>query len=116
MTLTLVKVSILDLYINLFRVTTFVKIVYLYMAVQIMWGLAGLLQILLLCRPIAYNWNKTVPGGVCGSYPKAYLSAHIIILCLDFGTAMLPIPILWNLQMATKKKIGISIMFTIGLM
>lgn len=115
-TLTLVKISILDLYLNIFPVPSFMRVVYIYMVIQIMWGVAGFLQLLLLCRPIQYNWDKTIPGGVCGSYEKAYVSAHIIIFCLDFGTAVLPIPILWNLQMETRKKLGISIMFAIGIM
>lgn len=85
------------------------------MAVQILWGLAGFLQIILLCRPIQFNWDKTIPNGTCGSYEKAYVGAHIIILTLDFGVAVLPIPVLWSLQMASRKKVGITIMFVIGI-
>lgn len=27
---------------------------------------------LLLCRPLAFNWDKTIKGGTCGNWPLYY--------------------------------------------
>jgi len=110
-----VKVSILDTYIKIFRVPLFIKICYAYLVVQVLWLIGAFLNIILLCRPLAYLWDKTIPGGVCADLEASYFSAHIIILVLDFGLAVLPIPVLWKLRMSTRKKIGVSLMFSIGL-
>jgi hypothetical protein len=110
-----IKLSILDLYIKIFQNRTFICICYAYMASQVIWFIGGLLNTTLMCRPLAFWWDKSIPGGKCGSLLKSYYAAHIIIFIMDFGLALLPVPILWNLQMDTKKKIGIISMFSIGL-
>ena len=39
-----------------------------------------------LCRPFAYNWNKSIKGGKCGELDPAYIS----IAALDIlGDAMI---------------------------
>lgn len=39
-----------------------------------------------LCRPFAYNWNKSIPGGKCGNLNSAYIA----IAALDIiGDAMI---------------------------
>lgn len=30
-----------------------------------------------LCRPFAYNWDKTIPGGECGALRPAYISIAV---------------------------------------
>ncbi|MCJ1463900.1 hypothetical protein MMC07_002509 [Pseudocyphellaria aurata] len=72
------------------------------------------LETLLLCRPLAYNWNPTIPGGHCADRPKAWLSSGIINLLLDICIIYMPLPLLWKLQMPTTKKLGITAMFGVG--
>ena len=74
-----------------------------------------ILETFLLCRPVAYNWDKTIDGGRCADTIKAYLSAGIINLLIDVGIVIMPIPVLWKLQLPATKKFGISAMFSIGL-
>ena len=39
-----------------------------------------------LCRPFAYNWDKSIPGGECGASDPAYIT----IAALDIlGDAMI---------------------------
>lgn len=107
--------SILDSYIKIFRIPLFVKVCYAYHIIQVPWLIGAFLNIVLLCRPLAYLWDKTIQGGRCADIQASYFSAHIVILILDFGLAVLPIPVLWNLRMNTREKIGVSLMFSIGL-
>lgn len=82
---------------------------------QTLWCVAVILESLLLCQPLAINWDPTVPGH-CGNTTAAYLAAHCVNLVLDIAVAIAPIPVLWQLQMKLEKKIGISLMFALGLM
>lgn len=83
-----IKVSILDMYIKIFRVPWFIRFSYVFLGVQTAWGLANFLAIMLLCRPLAYQWDKTIPGGQCGNFEASYYGAHIIILVLDIVLVM----------------------------
>jgi hypothetical protein len=111
-----IKVSILDLYIKIFQNYIFIRVCYAYLALQVLWLIGALLNTTLMCRPLAFWWDKSIPGGKCGSLLKSYYAAHVIIFVLDFGLAVLPIPILWNLHMDRKRKFGVISMFSIGLM
>ena len=68
----------------------------------------------LMCRPLAFNWDKTIPGGHCGNEVAAYIAAHTINFIIDVSLAILPMPILWGLQMSLRKKVELSIMFSLG--
>jgi hypothetical protein len=73
------------------------------------------LEAFLLCTPVQFNWNKSIDG-TCANEQMAFLSAGIINLLIDLIVVLLPMPMLWNLQMGLPKKIGLSAMFGIGLM
>ena len=72
------------------------------------------LEALIVCRPLAYNWDKTINGGTCGNQPKIYLSTGIMNLLLDVTIIVLPMPMLWRLQLALSKKIALSLVFGMG--
>lgn len=76
--------------------------------------LYDILVAFLICRPLAFNWDQTIPGGHCGNEMAAYIAAHTINFVLDVSLAILPMPVLWGLQMSTRKKVEISIMFSLG--
>ncbi|RYC54804.1 hypothetical protein CHU98_g11411 [Xylaria longipes] len=107
--------SIVDLYIKIFLVPWFIKACYVWLAIQTAWATANFLAILLLCRPLAYQWDKSIPGGQCGNFLASHYGAHVIIFTLDFILTTLPIPVLWGLNMNTKKKIVVTLMFGLGL-
>lgn len=75
---------------------------------------AIVLAAFLVCRPLAYNWDKTIEGGRCANVNQDFLAQAIINLLLDITIVSLPLPVLWNLQMKTGKKVSIIIMFSIG--
>ncbi|KAJ2989964.1 hypothetical protein NUW58_g3198 [Xylaria curta] len=110
-----IKVSIIDLYVNIFQVPWFIKACYIWLAIQTAWATANFLAIVLLCRPLAYQWDKTIPGGECGNFLASYYGAHVIIFTLDIILTVLPIPVLWQLKMDMKKKIVVTLMFGLGL-
>lgn len=61
------------------------------------YGLTVMFTTLLICRPLAYNWDPTIKGK-CGDTHKLYLSVGIVNLLLDVTVVSLPMPLLWRLQ------------------
>lgn len=78
------------------------SVAYMPMAV-----LAGLL----ICTPVALNWDDFIHGH-CGKQRMAILFTIIINLLIDFGTVTLPMPLVWNLSVA--RRIGVPAMFSLG--
>ncbi|MCJ1264136.1 hypothetical protein MMC22_004007 [Lobaria immixta] len=112
--ITSVKISILRLYINIFRSRIFRNICFVAIAVCGLFFVFDILAAFLICRPLAFNWDITIPGGHCGNKVAVYIAAHTINFVVDVSLAILPMPILWGLQMSMRKKIELSIMFSLG--
>lgn len=74
-----------------------------------------ILETFLLCRPFNYNWNKTIDG-YCANEQLAYPTAGIINFLLDIAIIVLPLPLLWNIQLPLLKKVGIMFMLSIGIL
>lgn len=111
-----IKMSILHLYISIFGLTSprFCRIVWIVMGICIVSTIIFVIQILVLCRPLAFFWDKSV-NGKCGSLNLTYLIPGIIITIEDVAVFALPMKLLWKLKMPTKKKIGAMFIFGIGL-
>lgn len=77
---------------------------------------AVILATALICKPIAFTYNRTIPGGHCGDLISFERFTAVWNLLCDATLVVLPMPILWNLHMQTRKKIGLSIIFSTGAM
>ena len=70
------------------------------------------------CHPIKANWDVMLyldPKTRCS--PRAYdvLNIHgFLNIISDFGLLILPVPMVWKLQMTLKKKSGIAAVFATG--
>ncbi|KAI1119500.1 hypothetical protein F5Y14DRAFT_395551 [Nemania sp. NC0429] len=54
----------------------------------------------LLCWPFAHTWDKTAAEGhVCGDMTAAYIAIAIENLIVDFNLVLIPMPVLWQLQL-----------------
>jgi hypothetical protein len=109
-----VKLSILFWYISIFTVSSLRKAVYVVIAITMALLVVILLESFLLCRPFRYTWDKTITG-VCGDSTKAYLSVAIVNLIIDLSIVALPMPVLWGLKMAPKKKAVVTAILCLGL-
>ena len=110
-----VKIYLLDLYVKIFGSihTYFRAVAFLLMSLSILYGVMVLLMAFLLCRPFASNWNPAIKGH-CADRSAAYLAQGVINLALDFFIIILPLPVLWRLQMPMHKKIGLMVMLSGG--
>lgn len=69
---------------------------------------------LLLCRPLAYNWDKTIEGGTCGNWPLYYTMCGALNIIYEGMLLVLPMPFFLKLQMPLQKKVVLIGMFGIG--
>lgn len=109
----LIKLSILHLYVGVFAKPGFRMGVYVLATVIVAFWFSYVLAEFLICRPLAYNWDKTVKG-TCGNLTTQIIAVAVINAVLDFASAVLPMPVLWNLQMAFKKKIMLTGIFSLA--
>ena len=77
-------------------------------------GIGVILDTFLFCRPFARIWNALLPG-TCGSATANVLSTSIANMIVDTMIILLPMPVVWRLQMSTKKKVYLTVIFGLGL-
>ncbi|MCJ1421896.1 hypothetical protein MMC32_008263 [Xylographa parallela] len=110
---TAVKISVLHLYITIFQTRSFRYAAYFAMFLTAGYAITNCLQLLLICRPIAYNWDKTI-NGTCSSEAVPFLASACINMGIDVIIVVLPMPMLWRLQMPTQRKVALSVIFGMG--
>ena len=66
------------------------------------------------CTPRGRSWNKRIPGHCVGRTNIIYTAAFNVIS--DVIIFVLPLNKIWRLQMSLKRKIGISLIFSTGLL
>lgn len=111
-----VKLSIIDLYVKIFgRDKRFRVISYSLMGAVTVYFVLVVLLALLICHPVAFNWDVTIPDGYCDDHKAAFLSSAVLNCILDVAILALPLPMLWGLKMVTSKKIGVTIMLSVGI-
>jgi hypothetical protein len=113
--LTFVRLSILNLYTHIFKPhDRFRKGCWFVMMWAVLWFIGDQIAAFMVCRPVAFNWDQTIPGGRCGNAEAAYIAIHTANIIIDVSIAVLPAPILWSLQLKPFKKTGIICMFSLG--
>ena len=115
--LALVKTSMMVLYHKLFGTKSSMRIaIYVTGTIVWAWAMSIILESFLLCHPVAFNWNPTLPEGGCGNRNAAFVVAGVLNMVTDFMVMLLPIPYIWKLQLPVGRKIGLSVAFSIGLL
>lgn len=118
LTLGLIKTSILFLYLRLFPDPKFRRIVWATQAFNLLMVGSFILSDFLQCRPISFFWESWdgEHAGRCFNI-NAFAWAHSALnIALDFWMLYLPATQVWSLQMKTRKKVGVILMFGIGIL
>ncbi|KAF2875737.1 hypothetical protein BDV95DRAFT_603142 [Massariosphaeria phaeospora] len=110
------RVAILLTYMEIFRQKSFRRVAITTAAVVVAYWVACVFTISLLCRPIAYNWNRKIKGGTCGNTTAIELFSGAFNMVVDIWVVFLPLPLVWRLQMTKQKKWGVTVSFALGLL
>lgn len=117
------KTSILLFYLRLFGTPGtrpgFRKLLYITQAFVVIWFIGSLIPGIFRCRPIADFWNPLVVGApnvrqFCTNNNTYYLASSAFNVALDFWILVLPLSIVWTLQLSGRRKFGLSAIFLLG--
>lgn len=114
----LTKISIIFLYLRIFRGKSFIYFAYALIAANVAYFLAFEAISIFQCWPIngAWRaWDGSVKATCRNVNLQGWMSATFSII-LDVLTLILPLPSLYKLEMSMKKRIQIMMMFSVGVL
>ncbi|EQB58540.1 hypothetical protein CGLO_01210 [Colletotrichum gloeosporioides Cg-14] len=82
---------------------------------QCLWGILCIILLNMQCTPHNAIWEFYVPSK-CFALPKVMLTSASVQVATDIVMVLLPQRIIWGLQMNLQRKIGISIIFGVGIL
>lgn len=84
--------------------------------VQISAAVATIIALNLQCIPHQAIWDFTIADARCFKLYNLQVSSASIQLASDVGILLLPQRVIWTLKMSWKKRMGISVVFGLGLL
>ncbi|KAE8312082.1 hypothetical protein BDV41DRAFT_589092 [Aspergillus transmontanensis] len=108
-----IKVSILLLYRRIFSVGSFRALSYMVLGLVTSWCFAVFITILIQCRPIQFNWDKSLEG-TCIDAKQFFFGNAISNLLIDVILLALPIPMVLQLQLQLPQKLTVIGIFLLG--
>ena len=107
--------SFLFFYLKLFPSRGMAWICYIMIAFLACQCLEEIAVVIFQCSPVQKAWHPEIKGKCLELLAFFYISFGIK-LGTDFIIFILPIPVLWKTTLPQGKKIGVSIMFLLGLL
>ncbi|KAL8802925.1 MAG: hypothetical protein Q9182_003475 [Xanthomendoza sp. 2 TL-2023] len=77
------------------------------------WFVSGVFTVAFTCTPVSFYWTRTGNGHCVNEMALLYSSAGLTIFA-DILILLLPVPIVWRLQMEKAKRIGVIGIFLLG--
>jgi len=111
-----IKISILILYLRLFKVKRLFRYLdFTLMALAIGYCTSLLLAILFGCQPLARTWNSSIPGK-CVKLVAIDFTIGGFNIFTDAAILVLPLPLIWKLQITRARFIGLFAVFSTGVL
>lgn len=79
------------------------------------WWLASLLGFFFSCQPFSYNWNSNQEGH-CHDKLKFWTAVAAAHMVIEIIILLLPLPMVWKLQLPLRRKFGLSVLFALGIL
>jgi hypothetical protein len=99
---------------RVFIIRPFQIAAYITMGFCVAWAIMTCLIGLLICQPLAMNWNPLTPGGHCGNENIAFAVVGVIDLLTDLTIMIIPLPLIGALQVPFANKMGLLLIFLLG--
>ncbi|RYO82163.1 hypothetical protein DL764_009648 [Monosporascus ibericus] len=110
---TLVKLSILHFYQKVFRKRAFIHCTYVVMGLCVAYWFGAFFGVVFFCIPPRKHWSPATPGH-CGDSTTMYSACAGTDLAIDVIVILLPMPVLWGLQLPIAKRIALTFVFGLG--
>ncbi|TVY37228.1 Satratoxin biosynthesis SC1 cluster protein [Lachnellula subtilissima] len=111
----LIKLSICLFYSRIFFTKRFRVASWTVISFIGAWTVGSVLAPMLICRPIAYNWDRKIKDGKCSNQTASFVTIGVFDLLIDIAVFALPLQMIWNLQVSTGKKAALFSIFGLGI-
>ena len=112
-----IKTSLILLYYRLFSLLRWFRweLVLVWILV-VLYFIVVVLVAILECKPVSYIWDESIPGGTCINRYEFYRWNGVVNLILDFMILTLTMPVIWHLQLKSRQKVSLTVVFLLGLL
>lgn len=110
----LTKLALLVMYTRIFIKRTDRIACWVVAALLIANFVGAMIAGFLMCIPLEYLWNRTIPGGHCININAWFRWSSLMNIITDVVMLILPLPVIWKTQSSRKVKIGLTITFATG--
>jgi len=112
----------LSIAIFLLRIATEKRYIYtlkISIVIVTTWSLAIFFFEIFQCHPVQAQWDFTIQNSKCASgdsFVAAAYSISVLTVVTDWMYAIMPIFMIWSIQMTTQKKITIGFVLSLGVL
>ncbi|KAK1853074.1 CFEM domain-containing protein [Colletotrichum chrysophilum] len=112
------KLSVIIFYLRLFQESWFRKASYGLLGITTMYGIGQILAIIFVCSPVSYNWTRWdgQHAGQCGKVNIMTFVNGGTNIAIDLALVILPVTQFITVSWTIWKKIGVSLIFLVGLL
>ncbi len=108
------KLVLLLFYFRIFSNPRFKLAVWAVAIFVIAWCPAVFFTDLFQCSPVALAWDKSIEGGRCINVQAFFRYIVISNVMSDIAVLVLPLPVIWYLQMSIRQKLALTGVFLLG--
>ncbi|KAF4988009.1 hypothetical protein FGRMN_10057 [Fusarium graminum] len=110
-----VKMAFLLQYYRIMSISNMRWVYMGFMAVMTLWCVSQLIFLCLLCIPLEAVWDPNIKGTCFKHQTTMWYVNGIIHTILDFAIIVMPLPIVWKLNLPRSQKFFLSCIFGLGI-
>jgi len=103
------------LYLRFFNESIYIRLDYTIMGYVLFYAVCSILVTIFQCVPIPHTWDKSIVGG-CINLEAFWYAGAAINVSSDLMIFTLPLPIIRKMNCPRREKIGLFVVFLIGLL
>jgi hypothetical protein len=114
-----IKISIALFLLRIAVQKRYIWILRISVIIVAIWTTAIFFFDLFQCWPIESQWNKTLPKWKCvsaSSFVSAAYSISVMTILSDWLYALLPIPMIWSVNMSVQTKATVAFVLSLGIL
>ena len=89
--------------------------VYALLVLVVCWGIATLFSSVFQCRPVKAAW-RSLPAAHCFNYRAWLVGTNVPNIVIDFFILVLPIPLVWRLNLSVPRRASLNAVFLVGVL
>lgn len=101
---------------RVFFVRSFQIAAWAVITICFMWMMFTILLGLFICWPVPMNWDADTEGGSCGDQAATFAAVGVVDLVTDLAIIILPVPMSLRLQLKSRHKVALCVMFGAGVL